>query len=104
MKIGRAIHVKSKKFKLPAPVKELQSQHQLGLSYFPLKITNLEYPKIAEFLNAWDESLIWDEDLPVHRDDVAVRPPHPGHRLVIKIAGDRTQSDPAKDISQTNLK
>lgn len=38
----------------------------------------LEYPKVAEFLNARYESLIGDEHFPVHRDDVTVRAPDPG--------------------------
>ena len=32
----------------------------------------LEYPKVTEFLNAGYESLVGDEHLPVHGDDVAV--------------------------------
>ena len=60
----------------------------------------LEYPKVAEFLNAGYESLIWDEDLPVHSDDVAVAAPDPGHGLVIQITGDRIQSEPDQETSK----
>ena len=64
----------------------------------------LEYPKVAEFLNAGYESLIRDEDLPVHGDDVTVRPPHPGHGLVIEKTGDRIQSAPDQDMSKHTIR
>ena len=60
----------------------------------------LEYPKVAEFLNAGYESLIWDEDFPVNGNDVAVSAPDPGDRLVIEITGDRIQSESDQDMSK----
>ena len=60
----------------------------------------LEYPKVTEFLNAGYESLVGDEHLPVHGDDVAVTASDPGHGLVIKITGDRIQSEPDQETSK----